>query len=121
MSTKKRIGNSRREDRVPVSLNVKTSVGNLLTRDVSASAVFIESSANFQIGEEVKFAIELNSPGGNLILKCRGEVVRVENRDGRIGAAVKFVESVMESAEGSILTDSKDVFSSASNSNGLHH
>ena len=87
MLTKKEIDKARRKDRVPVSLNVKTSVGNCLTRDVSSSSVFIESSANFQIGEEVKLAIEFDSPGGNLIFKCRGEVVRVENRDGRIGAA----------------------------------
>ena len=69
-----------------------------MTRDVSSSGVFIESSTVFELGEKIDFAIDLESPGGRLILKCNGEVVRIEkNQNGKVGVAVKIVESSMRS------------------------
>ena len=109
---------TRREERIPASLPVKTHMGVCLSRDISASAVFIESSSSFNIGDEVKFEIEFDSPSGKLIFKCSGGVVRVEDREGKFGAAVKVIESVMESSEFSILTDSIKVLSLACKSVG---
>ena len=97
---------SRREDRVSVSLPVSLGDTDCITRDVSASGVFLESNASFVAGERVDFAIEFDSPGGKLMLKCNGEIVRVEERNGKVGVAVKIVESVMESAEGKIYMES---------------
>ena len=99
----------RNEDRVTVSLPVNIVYADCFTRDISASAVFLEANATFNEGEKVDFAIEFDSPGGKLILKCNGEIIRVEKRSGKIGIAVKIVESVMESDEGSIFTHSNNV------------
>jgi hypothetical protein len=96
----------RKEDRVPVSLPVNLGNADCITRDVSASGVFLESNGSFVAGERIDFAIEFDSPGGKLILKCNGEIVRVEDRNGKVGVAVKIVDSVMESAEGSIYMNS---------------
>ena len=104
---------ARQEDRVTVSLPVDISHVGCITRDLSSSAVFLEMNASFNTGEKVGFAIDLDSPGGKLVLKCTGEVVRIERRDGKIGAAVKIVESVMESAGVSIITESNNVLSSS--------
>jgi hypothetical protein len=100
------VNEARREDRVPVTLAVNIANTECVTRDVSASGVFLESNASFVAGDRIDFAIEFDSPGGKLMLKCNGEIVRVEDRNGKMGVAVKIVESVMESAEGSIIMNS---------------
>jgi hypothetical protein len=96
----------RKDERLAVSLPVTTSNGECTTRDVSASGMFLESNSSFVAGEFVDFSIEFEGPGGGLMLKCNGEIVRVEDRDGKIGVAVKIVHSVMESVEGTIFMGS---------------
>lgn len=88
----------RKEERVPVSLPVSLPNIECVTRDVSASGVFFEANTSFNVGEMIDFAIEFDSPGGKLMLKCNGEIVRVEDRNGKVGVAVRIGESVMESA-----------------------
>lgn len=85
------------ENRVPVSLPVSIASDNYITRDVSASGVFIEVNSSFNRGERVDFVIEFDSPGGKLFLNCIGEIVRLEKRNDKIGVAVKIINSVMES------------------------
>ena len=92
----------RKEDRVSVSMPVNLANAPCYTRDVSATGVFLEANAPFVAGDKINFSIEFDSPGGKLILKCNGEIVRVEERNGKAGVAVKIVDSIMESAEGSI-------------------
>jgi hypothetical protein len=40
--------------------------------------------------------VELDAPGRKMMLKCRGEIVRVEPHGERVGVAVKIEESVLE-------------------------
>lgn len=89
---------SRKEERIPVSLPVSMAQADCYTRDVSASGVFFEVNTPLNLGERIDFAIEFDNLGGKLMLKCIGEIIRVENRDGKVGVAVKIVQSVMESA-----------------------
>jgi len=84
----------REENRVSVTLPVSLANDIYLTRDVSASGVFIEVDSSFNKGERVDFVIEFDSPGGKLFLKCIGKVIRLEKRNG---VAIKIVNSVMES------------------------
>lgn len=98
MQTNLAVSDSRREERVPVLLQAKVNETECMTRDVSPSGVFLESSAVFDLGERVDFVIDLDSPGGKLILKCNGEVVRIEEQNGKVGVAVKIVESSIRSA-----------------------
>lgn len=87
----------RKEERVAVSLPVSMKNTAEVTRDISPSGVYFEANTPFVIGERIGFVIEFNNPGGNLILKCNGEIIRVENRNSKVGVAVKFLESIMES------------------------
>jgi hypothetical protein len=91
------IKQSRQDDRVPVSLPVSIGNADCVTRDVSATGVFFETSSTFNVGEQIEFAIEFDSPGGKLLLQCNGQIVRVEDRNGKVGVGVKIVNSVMQS------------------------
>jgi PilZ domain len=88
----------RREERVLVTHTVRLPHSQDVTRDISASGVYFWVDATFSVGETINFVIEFGKLGVNFILKCVGEIVRVENRNGKVGLAVKISHSVMESA-----------------------
>ena len=74
----------------PVRLGRRTGV----TRNISTSGVFFEASVDYTEGSEISYAIELAGiQGETLMLKSRGNIVRVERRDGKIGVAVKIIAS----------------------------
>ena len=90
---------NRREERVRAALRV--DLGNNasgVTRDVSASGIFFETDTAYAPGSPISFAIDIDAPGGKMILNCRGEIVRVEQRDRRVGVAVKILESMLKPA-----------------------
>jgi hypothetical protein len=65
---------------------------------MSTSAVFFETDVEYIQGSEVIFAIEIDGPAEEeLMLRCRGEIVRVEPRDGKLGIAAKISASKLES------------------------
>ena len=72
------------------------------TRDVSASGIFFETDAAFTAGGSISFAIDIDAPGGKMQLNCRGEIVRVEQRDKRVGVAVRIVESSLRAVAASL-------------------
>jgi hypothetical protein len=88
--------NKRREERVSTALPVDLGTATGITRDVSASGVFLETDATYALGNEISFAVELDMPGGRMMLRCEGEIVRIEPRGARVGVAVKIVESTIE-------------------------
>jgi hypothetical protein len=88
----------RRDERIFTALPVKLETATGITRDVSASGVFFETEVTYALGSEISFAVELGTPGGRMVLKCEGEIVRIERRDARVGVAVKIVESTLEPA-----------------------
>jgi hypothetical protein len=91
-----------REERVSAALPVSLDRGVGITRDVSASGVFFETDVNYAPGSEISFAIELRGPAGKMMFKCRGQIVRVEDRGGKVGVAAKIIESRLETvSEGS--------------------
>lgn len=78
---------------------VRLDRGTGVTRNISASGVFFETSVDYAVGSKISFAIEIEGPrGGKLMLRCQGEIVRVERRDGKVGVATKIVPSKLESA-----------------------
>jgi hypothetical protein len=85
-----------REERGLPALPVSLDRGTGFTRDVSASGVFFEIDANYSPGSEISFVIELHGPAGKMILECRGRIVRVEDRGGKIGVAVEIIESRLQ-------------------------
>ncbi len=85
----------RREERVAAALSVTLDSASGTTCDVSASGVFFETSASLAVGEPIDFTVEFEAPGGKRILKCRGQIIRTEQRADRIGVAIKIAESIM--------------------------
>jgi Tfp pilus assembly protein PilZ len=94
-----RESDKRREERVSTALSIDLGTATGVTRDVSASGVFFETDATYALGNEISFAVELDTPGGGVVLKCKGEIVRIEPRDARVGVAVKIVKSTLDPAK----------------------
>jgi Tfp pilus assembly protein PilZ len=89
----------RREERVAVTLPLNSANIDQVTRDISASGVYFEAAEKYNIGDQMDFVVEFVNRGGNLFLKCRGEVVRVDSHKRKTGVAVKILHSVMESSK----------------------
>jgi hypothetical protein len=91
------IGKKNREnrgERVRASLPIDFGSGRGLTRDVSASGIFFETDAAFSVGNSVDFTVEF-AAARRILMRCRGEIVRVESHGGRLGVGVRIVESRM--------------------------
>jgi len=86
----------RRDERVATELPVDLGSAKGTTRDVSASGIFFETEAWYEVGDEVDFVVSFDTPGGKMILKAHGNIVRIERSDARVGVAVKITESRME-------------------------
>lgn len=90
---------SRTEERVARALPVDLGNAKGVTRNVSASGVFFETAAQYTVGSEISFVVDLEATGAEMVLKCRGEIVRVMQSNGKIGVAVRISQSVMESPQ----------------------
>jgi len=88
----------RREERVAAALRVTLDRGSGITENVSASGVFFETDASYAAGSPIRFTVDVDTPGGKMLLNCRGDIVRVERRQSRIGVAVRITESVIRPA-----------------------
>lgn len=88
--------NRRGDERVRASLAVDLGGATGVTRDVSASGIFFETDASFAIGSPINLAVDLDTPGGQMRFKCLGNIVRLEHHDGKVGVAVKIIESNLE-------------------------
>jgi hypothetical protein len=63
------------------------------TRDVSYRGLYFVAESEFEAGKAIHFVITLpeDITGGDVKIRCQGEVVRVEsNADGRRGVAAKI-------------------------------
>ena len=83
----------RREERVPAALDVTLDGAKGVTRDVSASGIFFETDAEYAAGSDISFSVNLETPGGKMVLNCKGAIVRVERGADRLGVAVRITES----------------------------
>jgi len=86
----------RKDERILTALPVNLETATGVTRDVSASGVFFEIDSNYRLGSEIAFTVELDTPGGKMVLKCEGEIVRIEPRGQRVGVAVRINQSTLE-------------------------
>ncbi|OWF65910.1 hypothetical protein B6A14_09135 [Polynucleobacter hirudinilacicola] len=78
---------------MPVVLNGKKG----LTQDISATGVYFELDDDQELGSAIEFTIELDTPGGKLEIRCTGEVVRLTNKDGKLGIAAKIIKQDIRS------------------------
>lgn len=63
------------------------------TRDVSYRGLYFLTDAEFDVGSEIEFVITLPEQitlSGSVNIRCRGQIVRIEPADGRVGIAAKI-------------------------------
>ena len=79
----------RRATRHRVSLPITFEDGTGVTRDFSSVGVFFETDKSFVPGQAITFTVQLKhvDPIRPVQLKCRGAIVRVEQRGKKIGIA----------------------------------
>lgn len=92
--------NKRQEERVVTEVPVDLGGTKGITRNVSASGIFLEIDAGYALGSSMAFEVELNTPGGKILLRGKGSIMRVEQRDKKMGVAVKVTESILEARDG---------------------
>ncbi|QWD61801.1 PilZ domain-containing protein [Polynucleobacter sp. MWH-UH25E] len=85
-----------RADRVQAALPITLGEHFGKTRDISATGIYFEMPVEKELGSQVDFVIDLDTPGGALKMQCIGEVVRVQNADGKFGIAVKITSSELK-------------------------
>jgi hypothetical protein len=78
--------------RYQVRLWVETDRGFGVTRDFSLAGLYLNSYATIAAGERVRLRVLMFDPreAGLFRLACRGEVLRVENVPGAVGAAISL-------------------------------
>ena len=79
----------RREPRHRGKLPVELESGKGVTRDFSGSGVFFETDRSFTPGQPIEFTLVLEhiDPERPVRLRCKGEIVRVEESGEKIGVA----------------------------------
>jgi len=81
----------RSADRVKTELPVTINGVQGITRDVSASGIFLEVNSPQEPGSTIEFLVQLDSPTGQLTFSCEGEVVRTEELEEKYGIATKIL------------------------------
>jgi hypothetical protein len=78
----------RHQGKLPVKLKGASSITGI-TRDFSSSGIFFETDRSFSPGQPIEFTIMLEyaDPAGPIQMKCRGEIVRIEESGQKIGVA----------------------------------
>ena len=91
---KRQVTDNRRETRMQVARPVALGLRTGITQNISTSGVFFEIDADYDLENVIDFTIEVDSRATKkLILRCRGKIVRVEHRDGKVGVAVTILKS----------------------------
>lgn len=90
----------RTEPREAINLRLKLGDGvSAVTRDISATGLFFETSSEQSVGNLIDIEIELDTPVGPMKLKAQGQIMRIESHDGRTGVGVKLLSSRLEPVE----------------------
>ena len=89
----------RKAPRHPVELKITLDRGTALSRDISGLGVLFRTEAEFRIGEEIDFHIEIVD---GVDVRCGGRVVRITPENGGwLVAATITRYALAEDAEGS--------------------
>lgn len=89
---------NRIDPRVRLALPLQLGTGKVVvTRDISTSGLYFETSDACEIGFELVFELHLTE--ARLKFTAHGEVVRMERRHGGTGVAVRLVNPRLEPTE----------------------
>jgi len=88
---------ARTHERVNASIPVHLDGGaGGVTRNLSPAGIFFITDVDMKKGSSFHFTLEFDNPGGPLYLDCTGEIVRVDDSEGRIGIAAQITESRLQ-------------------------
>ena len=90
----------RKETRYAVELPVDMDETRGVTRDLCTSGVFFETDKSFTPGQTIEFSINFTNNSYPILLKCVGEIVRIENKGQKIGVAASINSYGVEKVEG---------------------
>ena len=81
--------NKRTVPRHKGKIPVKIKGAKAINRDFSSTGIFFETDRSFSLGQSIEFSIVLKyaDPEGPIKLKCKGEIVTVEESGEKIGVA----------------------------------
>jgi hypothetical protein len=84
--------------RYAVALPVDLTPGRAVTRDVSETGIYFETSQPLAAGATLRFILTLgqNDPDGRFRVECEGRIVRVEHRGPTLGVAAHIVSYRLE-------------------------
>lgn len=86
-----------RSPRVTAAFPVHTADGSKgLTKDISATGIFLELDVEQKPGSIISFWLELDTPGAKMKLVCEVEVVRVEQADGKTKLGTKIISQELQ-------------------------
>ena len=87
----------RRQRRTITELPTSIGGNQGLTRDISASGLFIVQMKAQEVGSRIDFTVDLDTVGGKLKLCCEGRVIRFEKIDDKFGIGVKILSQTVKS------------------------
>lgn len=89
---------NRRTIRHRATFPVELESAKGITRDFSSSGIFFETDKSFTPGQAIEFTIVLEyvDPGRPVYLKCRGAIMRVEEKGHKLGIATNIKSYVFE-------------------------
>lgn len=87
----------RQHERVPAAMPVSLGALGGVTRDISVGGMYLEVDQAGELGSQISFSVQMDTSVGRLLLRCVGEVVRRDDKGGRVGVGVKVVDSHLES------------------------
>ena len=92
----------RKEERFDTAMPVQLEQGSGVARNVSATGIYFVTDVALEKGMPVSFTLDFKDyPGGLLRVKCTANVVRVEQRDGRIGVGAAITSFEFNRSGGS--------------------
>ncbi len=94
------LGQLKRSRRVSTELPTFADGVRGVTRDISASGLYLVQDQPCEKGSRIEFWVDLKTPTGDLKLSAEGEVIRVEKvDDGRFGIGIKILRQVIQSVD----------------------
>jgi len=81
----------RHDTRTHAQLPVLLDEGQGVTRDISASGMYIMQSSRQEIGTHIEFWVQMNTSIGAMNLRGEGEICRIEQTGDQVGIGIKIL------------------------------
>lgn len=89
----------RAEDRFDTQLPIRINGAPGEARNISAHGIYMEIDMRQELGAVVNFTVEFMLYGRPQRLLCEGEVVRVDEQDGRVRVAARLLAPLFDEEE----------------------